>query len=188
MKRTALYGAMVAALTPNLLLADMNYTFVEVSLADIEVDQGPFDVDGDGFEIAGSYELNDQFFVFGKWQDQDLDFGIDGRTIEFGGAYVHSFSDKLDLIGQLSYIDSELKAGNATLDDDGLGLGAGIRARVNDAVQLEAGLKYVDFDGGSDTGFTFGGRYYFNENLAVGASAEFNDNADTLRVGVRYEF
>jgi opacity protein-like surface antigen len=194
MKRTALYGAIVAAFTPNLLLADMNYTFVEVSLLDVEAEArtiggGRVDVDGDGFEIAGSYELNDQFFVFGKWQDQDLDFGFDGRTVELGGAYVHSFSDKLDFIGQLSYIDTEVKAGNATLDDDGLGLGGGIRARVNDNVQLDAGLKYVDFDdSGNDTGFTFGGRYYYNENLAVGASADFNDNADTLRIGVRFEF
>jgi len=189
MKRTALYGAMMAAFTPNLLLADMNYTLAEVSFVDVELDQGPFDVDGDGFEIAGSYELNEQFFVFGKWQDQDLDFGVDGRTIELGGAYVHSFSDKLDFIGQLSYLDSEVKAGNITADDDGLGLGGGIRARINDDVQLDAGLKYVDFDSsGNDTGFTFGGRYYLNENLAIGASADFNDNADTLRIGVRYEF
>lgn len=189
MKRTALFGAVVAALAPSLLLADMNYTNFEVSFLDVELDQGPFNVDGDGFELAGAYELNDRVFLFGEWQDQSLDFGVDGRTIEIGGGYTHSFSDKLDFVGQLSYLDSEVKAGNLTADDDGLALGGGIRALVTDAVQLDASLKLVDFDNsGSDTGFSIGGRYYFNPSMAIAASADFNDNADALRVGFRWEF
>ena len=81
MKRTALFGAIVAALaaTPGVVLADMNYTNLEVNYLDLEVGDGA-DINGDGFEFGGSWELNDQFHLFGSWQEQSLDFGIDGRT------------------------------------------------------------------------------------------------------------
>ena len=189
MKRTAIVAAVLAALAPQLSSAEMNYSNVEVSFIDVELGQGPFDVDGDGFEVSGSYEINDRIFLFGEWQDQSLDFGIDGRQIELGAGYTHGLSDKLDLVGTLSFLDTEVKAGNVTADDDGLALGGGVRGRVNESIELEAGLKYMDLDAaGSDTGLTFGGRYYFNPSMALGASADFNDNVDTLRLGFRWEF
>jgi len=112
-----------------------------------------------------------------------------GRSVELGAGLTHGFSDKLDFVASLSYVDAEVKAGNFTADDDGLALGGGIRSRVADSVELDAGLKYVDFDNaGGDTGVSVGGRYYFNDSMALGASADFNDNADTLHIGFRWEF
>jgi hypothetical protein len=187
MKRTALFAAVAAAFVPGVVLAEMNYTNFEVSFIDVELDSAG--VDGDGFELAGAYELNDQIHVFGEWQDQSLDFGIDGRSLELGAGYTHSFSNTLDFVGTLSYVDVEVKLGSQTADDDGLALGGGIRTLIGESFQVDAGLKYVDFDEqGSDTGFSFGGRYYFTDSMAVGASADFNDNADTLRLGFRWEF
>ena len=187
MKRTALFGAILAAFAPSALFADMNYTNFEVSFIDVEHDSAR--IDGDGFELAGAYELNDQIHLFGEWQDQSLDFGIDGRSLEIGGGYTHDVSDKLDIIGTLSYVDAELDFGGQTADDDGLALGGGIRTLIGESFQVDAGLKYVDFDeSGGDTGVSVGGRYYFNDSMAVGASADFNDNADTLRLGFRWEF
>jgi hypothetical protein len=187
MKRTALFAAIAAAFVPSVVLADMNYTNFEVSMLDVELDS--VNVDGDGFALAGSYELNDKFHIFGEWQDQSLDFGIDGRSLELGGGYTHSFSDTLDFVGTLSYVDAEVKLGSATADDDGLAVGGGVRTRLSDSFELDAHLKLVDFDeSGSDTGYEIGGRYYFNDSMAVGARADFTDNADTLRVGFRWEF
>ena len=81
MKRTKLLGLM-AALSPALALAEMSYDTFDISYVDVEIDGA--NVDGDGFELAGSYGLNSKVFLFGSWQDQDLDFGIDGREIEVG--------------------------------------------------------------------------------------------------------
>ena len=64
-------------------------------------------VNGDGFEIGGSWELNDQFHLFGSWQDQSFDGGFDGETLELGGGWSHSFSDTLDFVGTLSFLDAE---------------------------------------------------------------------------------
>ncbi len=129
----------------------MNYTNFEVSMIDVENDS--VNGDGDGFALEGSYELNDCFHLFGEWQDQSLDFGIDGRSLELGGGYTHSFSDKLDFVGTLSYVDAEVKQSNLTFDDDGLAVGGGIRSRVAESIELDASLKLVDFDeSGSETG------------------------------------
>jgi opacity protein-like surface antigen len=188
MKRTALACALLAVIGPGLALADMNYTNLQVSYLDVEAGQG-VNVDGDGFEIGGAYELSDKIHLFGSWQDQSLDFGIDGRSLELGGGWTHSFSDSLDFVGTLSYVDAELKQGSFTADDDGLALGGGVRTRFAESFELDARLKYVDFDeSGSDTGFSLGGRYYLNDAMALAASADFNDNADTLRLGFRWEF
>jgi len=181
MKRIALFAAIAALCAPSVLLADMNYTNLEVDYLDLDGDGG---VSGDGFEIAGSWELNDSFHLFGSWADQSYDGGADGETLEVGAGWSHDFSDSLDFVGTLSLLDAEIE----DFSDDGLALGAGIRSQLGESFQLDAGLKYVDFDSGSDTGITVGGRYYFNDSMALGASLDSYDNADTLRLGFRWEF
>lgn len=42
--------------------------------------------------------------------------------------------------------------------------------------------------GGSDTGLRLKGRYYFADTMAVSLGTDFNDAADTLRLGFRAEF
>jgi opacity protein-like surface antigen len=181
MKRIALFAAIAALCAPSALLADMNYTNFEVDYLDLDGDGG---VNGDGFQIGGSWELNDQFHLFGSWQDQSFDGGFDGETLELGGGWSHEFSDTLDFVGTLSFLDAEIES----FSDDGLALGGGIRSRLGESFELDAGLKYVDFDSGSDTGIELGGRYYFNDSMALGASLDSYDNADTLRLGFRWEF
>src|SRR5262245_4485591 len=182
MNRTALFGALVAAFVPGVVLADMNYTNLEVNYLDL--DAGGVGINGDGFEIGGSWELNDQFHLFGSWQDQSYDGGYDGDMLELGAGWSHGFNDKMDFVGTLSYLDADFEG----TSDDGLALGGGIRARLGDSFEVEAGLKYVDFDSDSDTGIQLGARYYFNDSMALGASIDDNDNFDTLRLGFRWEF
>jgi opacity protein-like surface antigen len=189
MKRMIFLSSALCMLAPSALLADMRYNTFDASFVDVEIDGGPANVDGDGIELGGSYELNDKFFLFGRWQDQDLDFGIDGRLLEIGAGLHHPLSATMDFVGTLSYLDTELNAGNLSADDSGLTVGGGIRARVADAVEIDASLKLIDFDdSGSDTGVTLGGRYYFSEKMAVGVGIDLSDNADTLRIGFRGEF
>lgn len=180
MNRTALFGALVAAFVPGVVLADMNYTGVEINYLDLDGDAG---ISGDGFELVGSWELNDDFHLFGSWEDQSFDFGIDGEVLELGGGWNHGFSDTLDFVATLSYVDVDYDVGS----DNGLALGGGIRTRLGDSFEVDAGLKYVDLDE-SDTGLHVGARYYFNDSMALGASIDDNDNADTLRLGFRWEF
>jgi len=180
MKRIALFAAIAALCAPSALLADMNYTNFEIDYLDLDGDGG---VSGDGFQIGGSYELNDQFHLFGSWADQSYDGGADGETLEIGAGWSHGFSDTLDFVATLSLLDAEIES----FSDDGLAIGGGIRTRLGESFELDAGLKYVDFDE-SDTGINLGARYYFNDSMALGASLDSYDNADTLRLGFRWEF
>ena len=188
MKRLFLIGSLLAASVPTAVLAEMRYSNFEVSFVDVELD-GIANVDGDAWQLAGSYELNSRLFLHGEWQDQSFDFGIDGTALEFGAGLRHALNPSLDLVGTLSYVDVELELAGVTADDDGLALGGGIRSHVSDSFEIDAGLKWVDFDNsGSDTGIEVTGRYYFTDTLAVSFGTDMNDSADTLRVGFRAEF
>ena len=188
MNRTALMGSLLAAaLAPCAAFADMSYTNVELKYVDVELDD--FNVDGDGFEIAGSYSVGDKVYLLGRWQDQSFDFGIDGTEYEFGAGLHHALSDSVDFVGTLSYLDNEVEVAGFSASDDGLGLGAGVRAQMGDSFQLDASLQYVDYDeAGSDTGLMVGGRYYFNDTMALSFGIDDADDTDTFHMGFRWEF
>jgi opacity protein-like surface antigen len=188
MNRTALMGSLLAAaLLPGAAFADMSYSNVELKYVDVELDD--FSADGDGFEIAGSYGVSDKVFLLGRWQDQSFDFGIDGTEFEFGAGLHHALSDDVDFVGTLSYLDNEIDTAFGDFSDDGLGLGAGVRAQLGDSFQLDASLQYVDYDeAGSDTGLKVGGRYYFNDVMALSFGIDDADETDTFHMGFRWEF
>jgi hypothetical protein len=189
MNRTALIGSLLVALLPSASFAEMNYSKVELQFIDVELDGSLANVDGDGFSVSGAYDLNGKIFLLGEWQDQSFDFGIDGTQYELGAGLRHAINSSMDFVGTLSYIDSEVEAGNFSASDDGLGLGAGIRSRIGDSFEFDAGLKYVDFDeAGSDTGISLGGRWYFSKTMALSFGTDSTDNADALHVGFRAEF
>lgn len=192
MKRIALFGLLAGSLVPATLLAQetgpgMSYSAFDVSyLIDVELDGG---ADGDGFEIGGSYEIADKFYVFGEWQDTSLDRGVDGEQLEFGGGFHTPLSNTVDFVATLSYINAEYDGPGFSVDDDGLGLSGGVRARLSDSFELNGAVRFVDFDdSGNDTGFTVGGRWYFADNMAITGHADFFDDVDVLGVGFRVEF
>ena len=183
---TAVAGAL---LVPGIASAEFAYTGIEASYVDVDLDSGPFNVDGDGYRFGGTYEIADSFFLRGEWEEQSFDFGIDGRMLEVGGGWFHPLDTDLDFIATASWVDSEIEANGLTADDSGIALGAGVRARLGDAFQVEAVLDWVDYDNsGSDTGLRLRGRYYLSDRFAIGVETDFDDGADTLRLGIRAEF
>lgn len=191
MKRIALLGSL-CLLAPTALLAQetgpgLSYSAFDISyLVDVEFDGG---ADGDGFEIGGSYEFADKFYMFGEWQDQSLDGGVDGEQLELGAGFHTPLGNTVDFVATLSYLDWNVDGPNFSFDDDGLALGGGVRARLSDSFELNGALRFVDFDErGNDTGFTVGGRWYFVDNMAITAHADFFDDVDVLGVGFRAEF
>jgi hypothetical protein len=167
--------------------ADFSYTFVEGAYIDTEVDVGPADIDGDGFGVRGSYAFAPDWYAFASLSDLDFDFNIDGTETEFGVGWHNPLSDRVDLIAEVSYVNFDLDSGFGSADDDGFGLGVGVRALATPQIQVEAGIAYVDLDD-SDTAVGFAGRYYFQENLAVGLGVSISDNATGWTLSVRAEF
>ena len=182
-----------AALAVGLLMVtsavarDLSYDFVRLDIVNTEIDTGPADVDGDGFELFGSVAVGEQFYLFAGYQDIGFDFDIDGTQIELGGGFRHGISRKTDFVATLSYVDLELDSPAGSADEDGLGLSAGVRHLLNDNFEVSGRVNYVDLTD-SDTSLEFRGEYFLYDNWVIGAGLEFGDDTTTWLIGGRFNF
>ena len=169
--------------------SQFNYTYVEISYDESDFDvAGPGDVDGDGLTLSGSVELTDEWHAFASYGNADLDFGIDIDTWAIGAGYSYPLRDDVDLYGRVLYISTDADLPGAfDGDDDGLGLQFRIRGRVNDQLELEGGIQYVDV-GDSDTSLQAGARYYFTEEFSAGVGLTFGGDTDGIGINARYSF
>lgn len=164
-----------------------DYTYVEAGIVNTKIDVGPFDVDGDGLGVNGSFALTDNVHLIAGYSDQHYDFSLDGSVLTLGGGFNTPINTDLDFVAQLSYYDVEVGSGFGSADDTGLGIGAGIRARPGADLELDAGLTYVDLDE-SDTVLNVGVRYYFSKTFAIAGGLSDNDSGLSWSIGVRAEF
>jgi len=166
----------------------LDYTFVEAAYVDQEVDAGPFDIDGDGLSLLGSVAITDSVFLLGQYTSYDYDGGLDVTTYSLGAGMRWGLKPELDLVGDIGWVHSEIdRRGLPDIDDDGFQLGVGLRARVHDAIEVQAGIRHIDLDD-SDTYLEAGGRYYLTDNVAVGLGLSLNDDDTGWSLSLRAEF
>jgi hypothetical protein len=179
----------VGALLPLSALAqDMSYTFVEAAYLNSDIDAGPLNVDGDGLGLRGSLLITDQIFLFGEYNAYDYDRGIDLTSYSLGAGLRWGLKPDLDLVADIGWVHAKLdRPFLPDIDDDGIGLGIGLRSRVHDAIEVQAGIRYLDLDD-SDTFLTLGGRYYLTDSVAVGLGLSLNDDDTGWSIGIRAEF
>lgn len=167
---------------------DFDYSYIQLGYGNVEYDD--VNVDGDGFGLSGSYSINEDFHVFGGYEAAGLDFGVDATSLAAGIGWHTSLSPAVDLVASVSYQYVELDApGFGSVDDNGLGLGVGLRFAASDLLELNAGINYVDFsDSGGDTGFGVGGLYSFTDAFALGLGANWSDDASSYTLAGRFYF
>lgn len=166
--------------------SQFSYNYVELSYDENDFDVPGGDVDGDGLTLSGSFEINDDWHAYASYGSYDLDFGIDVDTWMIGAGYSYPIRSGVDLYGRVLYIDTSVD-GPFNGDDDGLGLQFRIRGRVNDALELEGGVQYVDV-GDSDTSLTASARYHFNRSFSAGLSLTFGGDTDGIGINARFTF
>ena len=165
-----------------------NYTYVELGYAETEFDlAGGGELDGDGFTLSGSIELTDEWHAYAAYGNADLDFGIDLDTWMIGAGYRYPLRDDTDIYGRLLFVNLEADVPGPDPDDDGLGLQARLRHRVNDDFEVEGGIQYLEIDD-SDTSLQAEGRYYFQDNFSVGVGLTFGGDSDGIGVSARLSF
>lgn len=169
--------------------SNFSYTWVEGSYSSVSIDESGGDIDGDVWGISGAWQFHDYVFVYGGYEYGDFDFDIETDTYQIGAGLAFPMGDSVDLVAGAAYVDTSTDVPFfGDVDDDGYSVIAGIRAGLAEAFQIEAGANYVDLsDGGSDTAFSIGGRYYFTESFAVGAGFSTSDDADAWTVSLRWE-
>lgn len=194
MQRRILSGlaALAAALAAALPLAShadvMDYSFAELGYVDTELDGDGIDVDGDGLALRGSLPVYENFFVFAGYQDLDFDLGVDVSQLEVGGGGHWPLTNKIDLIGKLGIVKTEVDVGQFDDDDTGLMIGARLRGVVAPKFELEGGFDYRDIDVGDETTLVFEGRYFFVENVSGGLGVSIGDDVTSLGLNVRLTF
>lgn len=169
--------------------AELDYNYAELRYIDTELDAGPFDVDGDGFEIGGSLELTRSAHIFGNFQTVDFGSGVDVSAFEVGGGYAMPLNPGTDLVARLSYIDGEIDFPGGDADDSGFGFSAGARRMFTSQVEGRAFVNYVDLDeSGDEVSFEIAGDFFLNDQVALGASLELGDDVTSWTIGARWYF
>jgi hypothetical protein len=166
-----------------------SYSYAELAYDESDFDLGGGgDIDGDGFTISGSYEINEDWHAYASYGMADLDFGIDVDTLAIGAGYRYPLQDDLDIYGRVLYINADADVpGPGDADEDGLGLQVRLRFRVSDEFEVEGGIQHLDV-GDSDTSLQASARYHFNQNFSAGITLTFAGDTDTFGINGRYSF
>lgn len=170
--------------------APISYSFVDLGYVTTDIDGVSKDLDG--WLLRGSFEPVENLFVYGRYVDQSVSFqggDVDTQTWALGVGYAFPLADNVDLYGKAGYLNADGSAGPIDLNDDGYEIGAGLRARPIDMLEVEGSVTYQDLsDAGDDTVFGIAGRWYIADQFALGIEGEFGDDADTYGIGFRWAF
>src|SRR5437868_3906242 len=78
--------------------ADFDYSFVDLALVShAEIDVGDDNVDGDGFQLRGSLEVNQNFFALVELQDFGYDHDVDTTRWLIGGGGHWPINNTMDV-------------------------------------------------------------------------------------------
>ena len=180
-------AAALLALAVSADATDLSYDYAELRWVDTELDVGPGDIDGDGFQLGGSYQVADQWLVVADFTALDYDFSIDFTSVAIGAGYLIRYDERFDLVGYAKLIRASIDTPGGDDDENGYSISVGTRAKPLDNVELRGFLNHVDVDE-RDTFIELGADYYFDPRISAGATLQFAGDADTLTLGVRWFF
>lgn len=165
---------------------DFSYTFLQVSWTDVDSDN--FGT-GDGLGLSASFALSPNFHVFGGYTGIDADSNVDASGWDAGIGLNTPISELMDVVVQLSYQTTEVDVPLiGSVEDDGLGFGAGVRVGANDWIEVYGGLTYLDLDSGNETVFDAGFLLSIGDAFAVGVGGTWDDEVSTWSLNGRLYF
>lgn len=178
---------LLLAISGPLFAQSLSYNYVQGSYLRTELDDGPLDIDGDGFGLKGSVAVGDMWHVFANFTRSDLDFDVSYDQTWIGGGLHTPLAPALDLYLNLAYVNVEADGVAGDFDDDGLGTALGVRMLVLPNVEVAGAISYVDLeDSGSETAIEADGWYYLTRNFALGGGIALGDDVNRYGIGVRY--
>ena len=160
--------------------AALSYTFGELRYLDV-------DGGGDGFELAGSFQFDSNWFGVANIASYDLGRNVDGSSFEIGAGYIFPFQDDWDFQANARFIRAEVDFPGGSVSDTGIGLLGGVRGLIAPQFEVRGNLHYVNVDD-SDVFLEIAGDWYFTPQFAAGLSIEFGGDVDLWTLGARYYF
>ena len=163
------------------------YSFIEVSYSNADYDSQ--NSDGDGLGIAASFAVSDNIHIFGGYAGTDVGSSLDASGWRAGGGVNVPISKLIDVVVQGFYQTTKIGLpGGGSVDDDGLGLRAGVRVGGNEWLELFGGLTYADMDSGNETTFDAGFLFNLSDAFAVGVSGAWDDDVSIWSLDGRLYF
>jgi hypothetical protein len=192
MLRSVLFAALLA-FSASASAQGFDYDYFSVGYQRVTLDDGSFDVDGDGFGVEGSFGISQSFFLTGEYgmaEFEEQGITVDADTLSAGIGWHTPLSDQLDFVANLSYEYIELSAsGFGSQDESGYGLGAGLRYQATDALEINGGIGYVDYgNDGDDTTLGLRALYGITDNIDIGVSGEWGDDSSAYGLSGRFYF
>ena len=165
-----------------------DYNYLQLGYGTLKFDD--IDVDGDGFNLSGSYVINPDWHVFADYENSSLDFGIDATGVAAGVGYNTELSPTIDMYTRLSYQYVELDGGAAgSFDENGVGFSVGMRIATADQMEVNVGINYVDLgDGGDETALSLGALYNFTDIFSLGLGGSWSSDASSYTLAGRFYF
>ena len=161
--------------------SELSYTYAELRFVDVDISGG------DGFQLAGSYELDGPWILVGALTALDFNNNVDSSLLEIGGGYVWNYSDDFDLVSTLRLVRAEVDTPGGDADDSGFAFSAGARGLLAPQFEIRGSVNHINLDN-SDTYLQLAGDYYFSDQLSAGVSLDFAGDTDSFSLGARWFF
>lgn len=161
--------------------SDLNYSFAELRFVDVD------ESGGDGFRLAGSYEVDGDWLLVGALTALDFNGDVDSTLLEIGGGYVWKYSEDFDLVSTLRLVRAEVDTPFGDADDSGIAFSAGIRGLIAPQFEVRGSVNHINLDN-SDTYLQIAGDYYLGREVSIGVSLDFAGDTDSFSFGARWYF
>ena len=103
-----------------------------------------------------------------------------------GAGYHFPLTARFDAFGIVSIEHDELSGSGADFNKDGPTAEVGLRVLPLAELELNASAKWVDVEQ-SDSGATFGARYYLMSHFSIGGRYESIGKDESIMLGLRLE-
>ncbi len=165
------------------------YNFINAGFQRVQLDGNGVDVDGDGFVIAGAYEIADNWHIVASYASTGFDFSVDLNQLQIGAGYHTDISDTTNFFANALYVDYEVDTGGfGSVDDSGFGLAIGLRSNISSTLELEGSITHIDIGDADGTTLAGAGWYKFSREFAVGLNAAIEDDVTAFGIAGRLYF
>ena len=172
----------------------------QASLSYVSADLGE-GVDLSGLAIAGTKLINENVFLFGRFELTNDNVSVDGdkyraelSRLSAGAGYRLSVTESTDLFGKASFehysTETSVKYNGAKIDVEnsytGFGVEVGVRSFVVENLELGATIGFINMrsdddeedENDSDTALNLMADYHFNDKFSLGVAHSKFDDAD----------
>ena len=183
----ALSMALSMAFSSNSVARDLSYTSVGITYK-----QSNSGIGGSALQHSLSFGVSDNAFVAGSFTDGEYDFGGQISAFDFVLGTHTEISENTDLVAAASYTRSESDLLTFTDELETFSLTASIRSVINDVLEVNATLGYMDpVDFYEDTYIQLGAAFYATDVLSFRIDFTTNDRImlapDALNLSLRLD-